>query len=125
MQVGSGLTVSGGIVSVDNGAYVKLMWEGCTQSAVTLSSPLSAFRAVVVTIGGSDGVDEGSTFVWSPDGRTFDVCAAFVVGTSDFRVMRMRLYGSGDTLTPTVIDGQNAGGYTGETTFLHSVVGIA
>ena len=111
--------------SVENGAYVKLLWEGCTQSAVTLSSPLSAFRAVVVTIGGSDGVAEGSTVVWSPDGRTFDVCAAFVVGTSNFRVMRMRLYGSGDTLTPTVIDGQNADGYTGATTFLHSVVGIA
>ena len=95
-----------------------------TQSSVTLSAPLAGFRAIAVTIGGSDGVDEGTTLVWSPDGRTFDVTAAFVVGTNDFRVMRMRFSASGSRLTPTVVDGQNANGYTSSTTYLHSVVGI-
>lgn len=106
----------------DNGAYVRLLWSGRTQSAVTLSSSLAGFRAVAVTIGGSDGVAEGATLVWSPNGKTFGVCAAFVVSTSNFRVMRMRLYGSGTTLTPTVVDGQNADGYTSSTTYLHGVV---
>ena len=123
--VGDGLALSDdGTISVDNGAYVKLLWEGCTQSAVTLSSPLSAFRAVVVTIGGSDGVAEGSTVVWSPDGKTFDVTVAFVVGTNDFRVMRMRFSANGSRLTPTVVDGQNSDGYTSSISYLHSVVGI-
>lgn len=83
---------------------------------------MANFRAIAVTIGGSDDVAEGSTVVWSPNGKTFDVCAAFVVSTSNFRVMRMRLYGSGTTLTPTVVDGQNADGYTSSTTYLHGVV---
>lgn len=91
---------------------------------MTLSSSLAGFRAVAVTIGGSDGVAEGTTLVWSPNGKTFDACAAFVVDTPNFRVMRMRLYGSGTTLTPTVVDGQNANGYTSSTAFLHSVVGL-
>lgn len=91
---------------------------------MTLSSPLSAFRAVVVTIGGSDGVAEGSTVVWSPDGKTFDVTVAFVVGTNDFRVMRMRFSANGSRLTPTVVDGQNSDGYTSSISYLHSVVGI-
>lgn len=110
--------------SVDNGAYVRLLWSGMTQSSVTLSAPLAGFRAIAVTIGGSDGVDEGTTLVWSPDGKTFDVTAAFVVGTNDFRVMRMRFSANGSRLTPTVVDGQNAGGYTSSTAYLHSVVGI-
>ena len=101
-----------------------LLWSGMTQSSVTLSAPLAGFRAIAVTIGGSDGVDEGTTLVWSPDGRTFDVTAAFVVGTNDFRVMRMRFSASGSRLTPTVVDGQNADGYTSSTAYLHSVVGI-
>lgn len=95
-----------------------------TQSSVTLSAPLAGFRAIAVTIGGSDGVDEGTTLVWSPAGRTFDVTAAFVIGTNDFRVMRMRFSASGSRLTPTVVDGQNTNGYTSSTTYLHSVVGI-
>ena len=110
--------------SRDNGAYVRLLWSGKTQSAVTLASSLANFRAILVTIGGSDDVAEGSTVVWSPNGKTFDVCAAFVVDTGNFRVMRMRLYGSGTSLNPTVVDGQNAGGYTSSTTYLHSVVGL-
>lgn len=108
----------------DNGAYVRLLWSGRTQSAVTLSSSLAGFRAVAVTIGGPDGVADGSTVVWSPNGKTFDVCAAFVVDTGNFRVMSMRLYGSGTRLNPTVVDGQNADGYTSSTTYLHSVVGL-
>ena len=108
----------------DNGAYVRLLWSGRTQSAVTLSSSLAGFRAVAVTIGGPDGVAEGSTVVWSPNGKTFDVCAAFVVDTGNFRVMRMRLYVSGTSLNPTVVDGQNADGYTSSTTYLHSVGGL-
>ena len=95
-----------------------------TQSSVTLSAPLAGFRAIAVTIGGSDGVDEGTTLVWSPAGRTFDVTAAFVVDTGNFRVMRMRLYGSGTSLNPTMVDGQNADGYTSSTTWLHGVVGL-
>lgn len=91
---------------------------------MTLSSSLANFRAVAVTIGGPDGVAEGTTLVWSPNGKTFDVCAAFVVGTGDFRVMRMRFSASGSTLTPTVVDGQNATGYTNSTSYLHSVVGF-
>lgn len=126
VKVGSGLAVADdGTLSVDNGAYVKLLWSGCTQSAVTLAAPLSGYRAIAVTIGGSDGVDEGTTLVWAPDGRTFDVTAAFVVGTSDFRVMRMRFKASGSTIAPTVVDGQNVDGYTSSNAFLHSVVGIA
>lgn len=124
MQTGSGLAVSDGIVSVDNGACVRLLWSGMTQSSVTLSAPLAGFRAIAVTIGGIDGVDEGTTLVWSPDGKTFDVTAAFVVGTNNFRVMRMRFSASGSTLTPTVVDGQDSSGYTGLTAYLHSVVGI-
>lgn len=91
---------------------------------MTLASSLANFSAILVTIGGSDDVAEGSTVVWSPNGKTFDVCAAFVVDTGNFRVMRMRLYGSGTSLNPTVVDGQNAGGYTSSTTYLHSVVGL-
>lgn len=123
-MVGSGLKFHDGTLSVDNGAYVRLLWSGKTQSAVTLASSLANFRAILVTIGGSDDVAEGSTVVWSPNGKTFDVCAAFVVDTGNFRVMRMRLYGSGTSLNPTVVDGQNAGGYTSSTTYLHSVVGL-
>lgn len=91
---------------------------------MTLASSLANFRAILVTIGSPDGVAEGSTVVWSPNGKTFDVCAAFVVATGNFRVMRMRLYGSGTSLKPTVVDGQNADGYTSSTTYLHSVVGL-
>lgn len=124
MSIGTGLKASGRTLSVDNGAYVRLLWSGMTQSSVTLSAKLAGFRAIAVTIGGSDGVDEGTTLVWSPDGRTFDVTAAFVVGTNDFRVMRMRFSASGSRLTPTVVDGQNGDGYTRSTSYLHSVVGI-
>lgn len=107
-----------------NAAYVRLLWSGNTQSAVTLASSLANFRAIMVTIGGSDNVDEGSTVVWSPHNKTFDVTAAFVVGTNNFRFMRMRLYGNGTSLTPTVVDGQDADGYTSSTAYLHSVVGL-
>lgn len=124
VPIGDGLTVSDGAIAVDNGAYVRLLWSGMTQSSVTLSAPLAGFRAIAVTIGGSDGVDEGTTLVWSPDGKTFDVTAAFVVGTNDFRVMRIRFSANGSRLTPTVVDGQNADGYTSSTAYLHSVVGI-
>ena len=123
-MVGSGLKFNDGTLSVDNGAYVRLLWSGMTQSSVTLSSTLAGFRAIAVTICGSDGVDEGTTLVWSPDGRTFDVTAAFVIGTNDFRVMRMRFSASGSRLTPIVVDGQNGDGYTNSTAYLHSVVGI-
>lgn len=124
LAVGAGLVTDGTTLSVDNGAYVRLLWSGKTQSAVTLASSLANFRAILVTIGGSDNVAEGSTVVWSPNNKTFDVTAAFVVGTDNFRVMRMRLYGNGTSLTPTVVDGQNANGYTSSSTYLHSVVGL-
>lgn len=40
--------------SVDNGAYVRLLWSGKSQSAVMLSASCASFRAIVAAIGGSD-----------------------------------------------------------------------
>ena len=38
----------------DNGAYVRLLWSGKSQSAVMLSASFASFRAIVAAIGGSD-----------------------------------------------------------------------
>lgn len=76
---------------------------------MTLSASCASFRAIVAAIGGSDGVVEASTLVWAPDGKTFDVAAAFVVGNNDWRSLRMRFTASGSTLTPTYNLGQIAG----------------
>ena len=67
-------------VGCESATIVKLLWSGMTQSSVTISAPLAGFRAIAAgIIGGNDGVDEGTTLVWSPDGRTFDVSSAFLV----------------------------------------------
>lgn len=124
VSVGDGLTVSGdGALSVDNGAYVRLLWSGKTQSEVTLRESCASFRAIVAAIGGSDGVVEASTLVWVPDGKTFDVAAAFVAGNNDWRSLRMRFEASGDKLTPTHNLGQIAGDAV-DNAYLLYVVGV-
>lgn len=123
VPIGDGLTVSDGAIAVDNGAYVRLLWSGKTQSEVTLRESCASFRAIVAAIGGSDGVVEASTLVWVPDGKTFDVAAAFVVGNNDWRSLRMRFEASGDKLTPTHNLGQTAGDAV-DNAYLLYVVGI-
>ena len=123
-KAGSGLKVADdGTLSVDNGAYVRLLWSGKTQSEVTLSESCASVRAIVAAIGGSDGVVEASTLVWAPDGKTFDVAAAFVVGNNDWRSLRMRFAADGDKLTPTHNLGQIAGD-AGDNAYLLYVVGV-
>lgn len=123
VPIGDGLTVSDGAIAVDNGAYVRLLWSGKTQSEVTLSASCASFRAIAAAIGGSDGVVEASTLVWAPDGKTFDVAAAFVVGNNDWRSLRMRFEASGDRLTPTHNLGQIAGDAAANAYLLY-VVGV-
>ena len=123
VPIGGGLTVSDGAIAVDNGAYVRLLWSGKSQSEVTLSASCASFRAIVAAIGGSDGVVEASTLVWAPDGKTFDVAAAFVVGNNDWRSMRMRYEASCDKLTPTHNLGQIAGDAV-DNAYLLYVVGV-
>ena len=107
----------------DNGAYVKLLWSGKSQSAVTLSESCASFRAIVAAIGGPDDVVEASTLVWEPDGKTFDVASAFVVGTNDWRSLRMRLTASGKKLSVDYNLGQTAGDAV-DNAYLLYVVGI-
>lgn len=123
VQVGDGLSVADGIVSVDNWAYVKLLWSGKSQSAVTLSESCASFRAIVAAIGGYDEVVEASTLVWEPDGKTFDVASAFVVGTNDWRSLRMRLTASGKNLSVDYNLGQTSGGAV-DNAYLLYVVGV-
>lgn len=123
VPIGDGLTVSDGAIAVDNGAYVRLLWSGKTQSEVTLSASCASFRAIVAAIGGADGVVEASTLVWEPDGKTFDVASAFVVGNNDWRSLRMRFTASGDKLTPTHNLGQTAGDAV-DNAYLLYVVGV-
>lgn len=123
VPIGDGLTVSDGAIAVDNGAYVRLLWSGKSQSEVTLRESCASFRAIVAAIGGSDGVVEASTLVWAPDGKTFDVAAAFVVGNNDWRSLRMRFAADGDKLTPTHNLGQIAGDAS-DNAYLLYVVGV-
>lgn len=123
VSVGGGLKVSGGRLSVDNGAYVRLLWSGKSQSAVTLSESCASFRAIVAAIGGYDEVVEASTLVWEPDGKTFDVASAFVVGTNDWRSLRMRLTASGKNLSIDYNLGQTARDAV-DNAYLLYVVGI-
>lgn len=123
VPIGDGLTVSDGAIAVDNGAYVKLLWSGKSQSAVTLSESCASFRAIVAAIGGPDDVVEASTLVWEPDGKTFDVASAFVVGTNDWRSLRMRLTASGKKLSVDYNLGQTAGDAV-DNAYLLYVVGI-
>lgn len=112
-----------GALSRDNAAYVRLLWSGKTQTAVTLSESCASFRAIVAAIGGSDDVVEASTLVWEPDGKTFDVATAFVVGNNDWRSLRMRLTANGKKLSVDYNLGQVAGG-TSVNAYLLYVVGI-
>lgn len=123
VPIGDGLTVSDGAIAVDNGAYVRLLWSGKTQSEVTLSESCASFRAIVAAIGGADDVVEASTLVWEPDGKTFDVASAFVVGNNDWRSLRMRLTASGTRLSVDYNLGQTAGDAVANAYLLY-VVGI-
>lgn len=102
----------------------RLLWEGKTQGAVTLPVSCASVRAISVGICGADGVVEATTTVWSPDGKTFDVCAAFVVGAGDWRSMRVRISASGSTLTPTLNLGQTSSGSAGANAYVCQVHGI-
>lgn len=123
VPIGDGLTVSDGAIAVDNGAYVRLLWSGKTQSEVTLSASCASFRAIVAAIGGADDVVEASTLVWEPDGKTFDVASAFVVGTNNWRSLRMRLTANGKKLSVDYNLGQTAGD-AADNAYLLYVVGI-
>ena len=90
---------------------------------MTLSAPCADFRAIVAAIGGADGVVEASTLVWAPDGKTFVVAAAVVVGNNGWRSLRMRFEASGDKLTPTHNLGQIAGDAV-DNAYLLYVVGV-
>ena len=90
---------------------------------MTLSAPCADFRAIVAAIGGADGVVEASTLVWAPDGKTFDVAAAFVVGNNDWRSLRMRLTANGKKLSVDYNLGQIAGDAV-DNAYLLYVVGV-
>lgn len=124
VRVGSGLKVSGDVLSVDNGAYVTSLWTGSAAGSVTLSESVAGYRALVATIAGTDGVREASTLVWSPNGATFDVGIAFVAGSNGWRSMRMRYRASGTSLTCLLNERYTGTGtVTGELRLV-SVVGI-
>ena len=123
VPIGDGLTVSDGAIAVDNGAYVRLLWSGKSQSAVTLSESCASFRAIVAAIGGADDVVEASTLVWEPDGKTFDVASAFVVGDNNWRSLRMRLTANGKKLSVDYNLGQTAGDAV-DNAYLLYVVGV-
>lgn len=123
VPIGNGLTVSDGAIAVDNGAYVRLLWSGKSQSEVTLSESCANFRAIVAAIGGADEVVEASTLVWEPDGKTFDVASAFVVGTNNWRSLRMRLTASGARLSVDYNLCQTAGDAV-DNAYLLYVVGV-
>ena len=80
---------------------VKALWSGSSAGSVTLSESVAGYRAIAVSIGGTDGVVEGTTLVWSPNGKTFDINATFVVDhpANPWRALRMRLTASGTRLS--------------------------
>lgn len=94
---------------------------------MTLSESVAGYRAIAVSIGGTDGAVEGTTLVWSPNGRTFDVNAVLVVDQSinPWRAFRMRFTASGASLSCSVNLQYNSAGdvATGQARLL-SVVGI-
>lgn len=128
VKVGSGLKISGDVLSVDNGAYVKLLWSGKTTGGVTLNETAANFRFLVVSIGGSDGVVEGSTLVASPNGKTFDVTATFFISggasIASIRSFRARCTVSGTKLTRGETQQFNGSTVTNGNVYLLSVVGI-
>ena len=112
---------------VDVGAGVSLLWSGSSAGSVTLADSVANYRAIVVSIGGTDGVIEGSMLVWSPNGKTFDVNCAMIVEHSNnpWRALRMRLTASGASLSCSANLQYDASGsvVTGNARLL-SVVGI-
>lgn len=128
VKVGSGLKISGDVLSVDNGAYVKLLWSGKTTGGVALNETAANFRFLVVSIGGSDGVVEGSTLVASPNGKTFDVTATFFISggasIASIRSFRARCTVSGTKLTRGETQQFNGSTVTNGNVYLLSVVGI-
>lgn len=123
LQVGDGLNIADGVVSLDNEPCVKLLWSGKSQSEVTLSESCANFRAIAAAIGGADEVVEASTIVWEPDGKTFDVASAFVIGNNDWRSLRMRFTANGKNLSVGYNLGQISGGVI-ENAYLLYVIGI-
>lgn len=101
IRVGTGLTISGDVLSVDNGAYVKALWTGSAAGSVTLSASAAGFRALVLTIGASDGVPLASSVAWSPNGRTVGCSAAFVVDNGTWRSVFAKYRVSGTSMTCT------------------------
>lgn len=101
VRVGSGLKVSGDVLSVDNGAYVKSLWTGSSAGSVTLSASAAGFRALVLTIGASDGVPLASSVAWAPNGRTVGCSAAFVVDNGTWRSVYAKYRVSGTSMTCT------------------------
>lgn len=109
---------------VDSGAGVSLLWAGSSAGSVTLADSVANYHAIVVSIGGTDGVIEASTLVWSPNGATFDVGIAFFAGSDGWRSMRMRYRASGTSLTCRLNERYTGTGtVTGELRLV-SVVGI-
>ena len=86
---------------VDVGAGVSPLWAGSSAGSVTLAESVAGYRAIAVSIGAADGFVEGSSLVWSPDLKTFDVNATFVVDHSNnpWRALRMRFTASGASLS--------------------------
>ena len=86
---------------IDVGAGVSPLWAGSSAGSVTLSESVANYRAIVASIGGADGFVEGSSLVWSPNGKTFDVnCALIVVDSANpWRALRMRFTASGTSLS--------------------------
>lgn len=80
---------------------VSLLWSGSSAGSVKLADSVTNYPAIVVSIGGADGVVEGSTLVWSPNGKTFDATSTFVVNgeAQPWRSLRMRFTASGTSLS--------------------------
>ena len=112
---------------VDVGAGVSLLWSGSSSGSVTLADSVANYRAIAVSIGGTDGVVEGTTLVWSPNGKTFDVNAVLIVvdSANPWRSLRMRLTASGTSLSCSLnLNYDEKGGVVTGGTRILSVVGI-
>lgn len=112
---------------IDNDGCVSLLWSGSSSGSVTLADSVANYRAIVASVGGADGIVEGSTLVWSPNGKTFDVTCALVVDepNNPWRAHRMRFTASGASLSCLLNLHYDARGsvVTGGTRLM-SVVGI-
>ena len=120
LQVGNGLSVADGTLSVDS---ARLLWSGKTQSGVTLSESCANFKAIVVAIGGGDDVVEASTFVWAPNGKTFDAGIAMILLDGSWRSLRMRFTANGKNLSVIYNAGQTSSGVDANA-YLMYVIGI-